>query len=77
MAVKDLVAHALNEVLTANPKIPGLQDAIGTLLETEEAVEKISNSILAGSPLLNSVTKRKCRTKSWTLWSPKPGRTKY
>lgn len=52
-AVKDLVAQELNEVLTENPKIAGLQDAIGTVLENQECVTKISNRKLVASPLIN------------------------
>lgn len=43
---KDLVADEHNEVLTINLKLARLQDAIGTLLATDKAVEKIRNSIL-------------------------------
>lgn len=60
-AVKDLVEHALNEVLTNNPKLTGLEDGVETLVVTDEAVAKIRNSTLVTIPLMNSIAAQVCR----------------
>lgn len=54
--VKELVALALNEVLTKNPKLDVLQGAVGPFLSTDKAVAKFSNRILIASPLMNLIS---------------------